>query len=43
MKKSAFDNKDTGMNICWTYEARKSIDYQYNQIAAKKDMPLNYL
>ncbi len=27
-KKSDFDNEDTEINICWTNETRKSINYK---------------
>ncbi len=41
LKKSDFD-KDTKKNICWTNETRKSINYKYMQIAAKRDRINNY-
>jgi energy-coupling factor transporter ATP-binding protein EcfA2 len=37
LKKSDFDNKDTEINICWTNETMKSINYKYMQIAARRD------
>ena len=42
LKKSDFDNKDTEINICWTNETRKTINYKYMQIAAKRDRTKNY-
>jgi GTPase SAR1 family protein len=42
LKKSDFDNKDTEINICWTNETRKSINYKYMQIAARRDRTKNY-
>ena len=42
LKKSDFDNKSTEINICWTNETRKSINYKYMQIAARRDRTKNY-
>ena len=37
LEKSIFSNKETGINICWTNEARKLINDRYMKIAYKKD------
>jgi hypothetical protein len=42
LKKSNFNNKETEINICWTNEKRKSINYKYMQIASRKDRTKNY-